>query len=543
MSLQGQTLGKYRVLDPLGRGGMARVYRGYHPSLDRYVAIKVLRSDLVEDDAFLARFEREARAVASLRHPHIVSVHDFDVQGDIYYMVMELLEGDSLKTRLNDYRARGERMPIAEAARTMLDILDGLAYAHSEGMVHRDIKPGNIMLSKRGRAILTDFGIAHIVGGTRYTVSGALMGTLNYMAPEQGLEGRCDARCDIYALGVVFYEMLTQKVPFDADTPLAILLRHLNDPLPLPREIVPEIPQPVERVVLKALAKRPEDRFPSAEAMSTALSAALTEAGIEPSVRVSMPRSFTTAQAPAVSVVVASGTARAEFANAPFAGDETDADLGLRLDAERAEQLAVRGGVTSLDGPGRAELSRSLTIASTLVSGVSAVASRLLPGVSRFLTAEGKGRTARAILSGIGVVAVYNLIAVWIDGLTGWWTLLGRGWPMELIAAALGLCVIVYATKVVWLFIPAGILLGNGLIFAYCQVTGRWAQWALLWPLEPLIIGASIWLAFRLAREGSTGREIARPLGCALGVLSGVWIAIITLAMTLAAAADRVFGR
>ena len=161
--LEGQSLGKYRVLEPLGRGGMARVYRAYHPQLDRYVAIKVLRSDLVEEEDFLARFKREARAVAALRHPNIVRVFDFDVQQDVYYMVMELLEGDSLRTRLNDYRAREERMPMGDVARILLDVLEGLQYAHSEGMVHRDVKPGNILLSKSGQAVLTDFGIAQIL--------------------------------------------------------------------------------------------------------------------------------------------------------------------------------------------------------------------------------------------------------------------------------------------------------------------------------------------------------------------------------------------
>jgi serine/threonine protein kinase len=189
-SLEGQNLGKYRVLEPLGRGGMARVYRAYHPQLDRYVAIKVLRSDLVEEQEFLARFKREAQAVAALRHPNIVQMFDFDAQSGVYYMVMELLAGDSLRTRLNDYRARGEQMPRGEVVRVLLDVLDGLTYAHSEGMIHRDVKPANILLTKRGQAVLTDFGIAQIIGGTRYTVSGALMGTLNYMSPEQGLEGQ-----------------------------------------------------------------------------------------------------------------------------------------------------------------------------------------------------------------------------------------------------------------------------------------------------------------------------------------------------------------
>jgi serine/threonine protein kinase len=140
-SLQGKLLGRYRVLEPLGRGGMARVYRGYHPGLERYVAIKVLSPELVGEPS-LARFQREARAVAALRHPNIVQVYDFDVQDGLYYMVMELLEGDTLHVRLNDHRVRGERMPWGDAVRILLDVLNGLAYAHSQGVIHRDIKPG-----------------------------------------------------------------------------------------------------------------------------------------------------------------------------------------------------------------------------------------------------------------------------------------------------------------------------------------------------------------------------------------------------------------
>lgn len=335
-SLEGQTLGKYRVLEPLGAGGMARVYRAYHPQLDRYVAIKVLRSDLTDDEEFLARFQREARAVAGLRHPHIVQVYDFDVQDSLYYMVMELLEGDTLKVRLADYRRQNERLPWGEMARILLDVLDGLAYAHSEGMVHRDIKPANILLSGRGRAVLADFGIAQIVGGARHTASGAVMGTLNYMAPEQGLEGHSDARSDLYSLGIVFYEMLTQRTPFEADTPLAILMKHLNDPLPLPRQIDPAIPAPFERVVLKVLAKNAEDRYQNAAEMAQAVHQAAVEAGCELPARVSLPLSFTTSEAPAEPVAVFSGTAREKIAEADFAADDTDANLSQHLAAERS---------------------------------------------------------------------------------------------------------------------------------------------------------------------------------------------------------------
>ena len=141
ISIEGQTLGKYRILEPLGRGGMAQVYKAYHPGLDRYVAVKVLRSDLVEESEFLARFRREARAVAGLRHPNIVQVFDFDVQDEHYYMVMELLEGDTLKAYLNAFRTRSERMPLGELTRILNDALSGLAYAHGEGVIHRDLKP------------------------------------------------------------------------------------------------------------------------------------------------------------------------------------------------------------------------------------------------------------------------------------------------------------------------------------------------------------------------------------------------------------------
>jgi serine/threonine protein kinase len=218
-SLEGQMLGKYQILEPLGRGGMARVYRAYHAKLDRYAAIKVLRSDLVEDEEFLARFRQEAKAVAALRHPNIVQVYDFDVEEDFYYIVLELLEGDSLKVRLSDYAARDERMPWGEMVRILLDSLDGLAYAHNEGMIHRDLKPANILLSRRGQAVLADFGIAQIVGGTRHTATGAMMGTLNYMAPEQGLENKCDTRSDIYSMGIVFYEMLMRHTPLRPTRP------------------------------------------------------------------------------------------------------------------------------------------------------------------------------------------------------------------------------------------------------------------------------------------------------------------------------------
>ncbi len=492
-SLEGQNLGKYRVLEPLGRGGMARVYRAYHPQLDRYVAIKVLRSDLVEEEEFLARFKREARAVAALRHPNIVQVFDFDVQDGLYYMVMELLEGDTLATRLSDYRAQDERMPWGEVMRVLLDLLDGLAYAHSEGMIHRDVKPANILLTRHGQAVLTDFGIAQIVGGTRHTVSGALMGTLAYMAPEQGLEGRCDARSDLYSLGIVFYEMLLGEPPFDAETPLAILMKHLNDPLPLPRQRDPAIPEPLERVVLKALAKHPGDRYQSAGEMAEALWRAAEEADIKLPERVSLPLSFTTPAAPSESVAVLSGPARQRVRDAEFATGETDARLGQRLAAEAAEGAA---------GPP----SEPIAGGSRDRAARQGAWERLLAEVP----AVGRQRREWEILSAVALLALGNLAALLVGSVTGWWGMWGRGWPFELLLVGLLLATIMAATRSIWLLIPTGIVLGNGYLMSFYALTGAWPLWAFLWPAEPLLIGGTVWYTIHLAGQGDRADRMAR---------------------------------
>jgi serine/threonine protein kinase len=530
MSLEGRTIGKYRVLDPLGRGGMARVYRAYHPQLDRYVAIKVLRADLVDDDEFLARFHREAQAVASLRHPNIVQVHDFDIFDNTYYMVMELLEGATLKTCMNEYRARDEHLPYSETVRILVDVLDGLDYAHQEGMIHRDIKPGNIVLTRRGRAVLTDFGIAQIVGGTRYTVTGALMGTLNYMAPEQGLKGECDARCDIYSSGIVLYEMLTQSVPFDADTPLAILMRHLNDPLPLPRSIDPEIPEPLERIVLKALSKAPDGRYASAREMADALFAAAETGHIEVPDKVSLPRSFNTPHAPSEAVAVLSGTERAGIADIKFAADDTDTHLRTTL----PEPIAVGSEAPAAAPAQPTGFDKSVfeRTAETIGRAVVKMGSHLvdaLPLVSQLLERHIRGRPARAILTALGVLALYNLSAVWLGGLTRWWGLLTTGWPIQLLVISLGLALLMYTLPTIWLLIPVGIILGHGILFTYCQLIGSWDHWAFLWPLEPILTGGTVYLTIWLGRHRSASGQLAASLGCALGAISVVWIVIAIL--------------
>ena len=276
MSLEaGETIGKYRIIERLGRGGMADVYKAYQPGLDRYVAIKVLHSFLAEEEDFVGRFEREATAVAKLRHPNIVQVIDFDHERDLYYMVMEFIDGPTLKAELRERSRMGQPFDPKETARILTAIGNAVDYAHRRGMVHRDLKPANIMFTSEGQPVLTDFGIAKIVGATRYTVTGAVSGTPAYMSPEQGQGERGDERSDIYSLGVILYEMVTGRVPFDADTPFAIIMKHINDPLPLPRQVYPQLPESVERVILKTLSKNPNDRYQTAGEMAQALQQAL----------------------------------------------------------------------------------------------------------------------------------------------------------------------------------------------------------------------------------------------------------------------------
>lgn len=497
-SLEGQTLGKYQVLEPLGSGGMARVYRGYHPQLNRYVAIKVLRSDLVEDDLFLQRFRREAQSVATLRHPNIIHVHDFDVQDDTYFMVMELLDGDTLQTRLNDYRIRDEQMPYGEMVRILLDVLDGLAFAHHEGMIHRDIKPANILLTKRGQAVVADFGIAQIVGGTQHTVSGALLGTLNYMAPEQGLKGTSDARSDLYSLGVVMYEMLTRHPPYDADTPLAILMKHVNDPLPLPRTIDPLIPTALEMVVLKAMAKSPDDRFQSASAMADALRQAAKNANLELPERISLPMSFTTEEDPAASVAVYSGTERGKLAGQQFAADDTMATTAeswtAHLDNLKTEQTNVV----------KSDVSVAVDVTTNEESS----------------TLPQKGNAGTAVINALGFVIVSNLLMIMIGGMSGA-NVYERAWPLILFFLGLGGFMVMRATHTIWWLIPSGIVLGNGFLFLYYTASDNWEQWAYLWPLEVFIVFGFIWrtihiaqrpnheeIAYRMARRWIIGSSI-----------------------------------
>lgn len=261
-SLIGKTIGKYQIVEHLGRGGMAEVYKAYQPALDRYVAIKLMHSYLAEDKNFLSRFQREAKAVAPLRHPNIVQLYDFDVAGGVYYyMVMEFIDGYTLKTKLQELEDRGEIMPLDETIRVVRDVASALSYAHNRGMVHRDIKPSNIMIDLENRVILTDFGIAKMLSSPQYTTLGGMTGTPSYVSPEQGLGEPGDIRSDIYSLGTMFFQMVTGRLPYEADSAMAVVLKHINDPLPIPSQFNPALPPAIDRCVLKAMAKNPNDRY------------------------------------------------------------------------------------------------------------------------------------------------------------------------------------------------------------------------------------------------------------------------------------------
>ena len=501
-SLEGQTLGKYRLLEPLGRGGMAQVYKAYHPQLDRYVAIKMMRSDLVEEAEFLARFQREARSVAALRHPNIVQVYDFDAHEDQYYMVMELLEGDTLKTVLHAYRASGHRMPLGQVVRILSDVLAGLGYAHNEGIIHRDIKPANIMLTKRGQAVLTDFGIAQIVGATQYTVSGALMGTLSYMAPEQGLHGQTDPRSDIYSLGIVLFEMLTGQVPFDADTPLAILMKHVNDPLPLPHHFNKDIPEPFERVVLKALAKKPEDRFQDATGMLTALTDAAEQAEVPvPDALTHLPRLKSVSASETVGVF--SGDSRQNILDNGFARDDTD--------------------ITFNPPKTRPPVSKAVSDLPEALTSLLKVPEELTETDIR------RENVSKGVLYSVAVLVGINLCGIWASGLTSW-SFFEHFWPAELALVGLLLAALMATPASPWMLIPAGILIGTAAIMTYYALTGWWHHWAFLWPAQPLVVAVAIAGAIWLGRRGLPGRWLSRRLGYILITFSIGLIVLVTAA-------------
>ncbi|HKZ84885.1 MAG TPA: protein kinase [Anaerolineae bacterium] len=272
--LIGRTLGQYEILQLLGKGGMASVYKAYQAGLQRYVAIKILPPHLAQNPEFSKRFEREARAIAQLDHPNIVPVYDYGQAEGFTFIVMKYVEGGTLKDMLE----RRGRLPLDRAALILGQVASALDYAHGQGVIHRDIKPANVLMNRPDWALLSDFGLVHIAeGSVKLTGTGVSLGTPEYMSPEQAQGLEIDARSDIYSLGVMLYAMTTGQAPFTGNTPVAVILKHVNEPLPSPRDSNPDLPVAAESAIRKALAKHPEERPSSAGELSRSFSTAIGE--------------------------------------------------------------------------------------------------------------------------------------------------------------------------------------------------------------------------------------------------------------------------
>lgn len=282
-SLINQQLGQFRIVERIGVGGMAMVYKAYQPTLDRHVAIKILPASQSQDPVFVKRFVQEARSVAKLAHPNIVQIHDFgtDPNNNVTYIVMEYVDGGTLKDRLNG------PMLATEAVDFIIQAAEGLDCAHRNGIIHRDVKPANMLLRKGSHLLLSDFGIAKILEeSTSLTRVGTGIGTPQYMAPEQGMGQPVDRRSDIYSLGIVLFHCLSGSVPFAAENPLTVTVKHINEPLPVGRLSATGVPDPLIQVLLKMSAKQAGDRYQSAEEVVAALTSALSAANL------SMPRVY-----------------------------------------------------------------------------------------------------------------------------------------------------------------------------------------------------------------------------------------------------------
>jgi serine/threonine-protein kinase len=256
MDLSGTIIGQYNIIEQIGRGGMSTVYKAHQPSLDRFVALKILPSDLAKAEDFKARFEREARAIARLRHRNILTIFDDGRHENIFYLVMEYVSGGTLQERL------GWPQEMPWAINIISQVGDALAHAHQQGIIHRDVKPGNILMAWDDWPLLSDFGLAKIVEDSLHlTLGGAGLGTPQYMSPEQAQGLIVDHRSDIYSLGVVLYEAVTGRRPFGNDNAVAVIFKHINDPITPPRTLRSDIPADLETIILKALAKSLDDRY------------------------------------------------------------------------------------------------------------------------------------------------------------------------------------------------------------------------------------------------------------------------------------------
>ena len=274
MVTKGQKINdRYEIIKSIGEGGMANVYLAYDTILDRNVAIKVLRGDLANDEKFVRRFQREALSASSLSHPNIVAMYDVGEDDGLYYIVMEYVEGKTLKQLL---KKRGS-LTLSEAIDIMLQLTDGMAHAHDSYIVHRDLKPQNIMIQDDGQIKITDFGIAMALNSTQLTQTNSVMGSVHYLPPEQAAGKGATIKSDIYSMGIIFYELLTGELPFKGDSAVEIALKQMKEPLPDVHKLNNDIPQSIENIILKATAKNPKNRYDDAKSMHNDLLTALND--------------------------------------------------------------------------------------------------------------------------------------------------------------------------------------------------------------------------------------------------------------------------
>jgi serine/threonine protein kinase len=269
---------RYKIIELIGRGGMAYVYKAQDLKLNRYVAVKILREEYTENEQFIKKFDRESQAAAGLSDPNIVSVYDVGVDGDVYFIIMEYVDGITLK----QYLTQKGRLDYEEATNFIIDIAEALKCAHEHGIIHRDIKPQNIMLTSDLTPKVTDFGIARAITSATITMTNQTMGSVHYISPEQARGGYVDARSDLYSLGIMYYELLTGELPFDDDNSVSIAIKHIQEDITPPNEINPDVPQSVSDVVVRLCQKKPEDRYQNCEELIEDLDQIMLDASVSP---------------------------------------------------------------------------------------------------------------------------------------------------------------------------------------------------------------------------------------------------------------------
>lgn len=273
-NLTGKQFKDYKVMASIAEGGMAAVYKAYQPHLDRTVAVKVLPRQYALEHQFVERFRREAKTLAKLQHPRILPIYDYGIEGEYFFLVMPFIEGGDLT-----HLMKKSRLTLEQIGPIVTQVGDALDFAHTQGVIHRDLKPNNILMDQRGNCFLSDFGLAKIAeeSSSKLTSSGLIVGTADYMSPEQGLGQVVDSRTDIYSFGVILYELVTGQVPFKAETPTAVIIKTIQEPLRPPRDLNPDLPEAIEEVILVACAKQPDDRFATVHELVQAFQAALQE--------------------------------------------------------------------------------------------------------------------------------------------------------------------------------------------------------------------------------------------------------------------------